>query len=55
MTHFIYGGFRSERILAGQEGGGHDDADQDEVAHDGMTLQPVTEDTQRVVLRENEE
>ena len=30
--------FGPERILAGEEGGGHDDADQDEVATDGVSL-----------------
>ncbi len=44
-------GAGAEGILTGQQGGGDDDADQDEVAHDGVALQPVAEYPQTVVLQ----
>ncbi len=38
-------------VLTGEQGGGNDNADQNEVPHDGVTLQPVAEYAQAVVLQ----
>ena len=50
VLYLVNGWAWAEWILAGQQGRGDDDADQDKVPHDGMTLQPVAEDAQAVVL-----
>ena len=42
----VDGGLGLERVLTRQEGGGHEDADQDEVRHDRVALQQVTKDSE---------
>ena len=44
-----------ERVLAGEEGGGHEDADQDQVGADGVSLHLPAEHADRVRLAEDEE
>ena len=43
-THNIGLRFTPERILTGKQSGGDENADEDAVGHDGVTLQPVAED-----------
>ncbi len=51
LSDLVNGRAWSKRVLTGEQGGGNDDADQNEVPHDGVALQPVAEYAQAVVLQ----
>ncbi len=53
MSDLVNGRAWAKWVLTGEQGGGYDDADQDEVPHDGVALQPVAEYAQAVVLQRN--
>jgi hypothetical protein len=53
VSDLVDGRAWAKRVLTGEQGGGYDDADQDEVPHDGVALQPVAEYAQAVVLQRN--
>ncbi len=53
VSDLVDGGAWAKGVLTGEQGGWNDDADQNEVPHDGVALQPVAEYAQAVVLKKN--
>ncbi len=53
VSYLVDGRAWAKGVLTGEQGGRNDDADKDEVPHDGVALQPVAEYAQAVVLKRN--